>query len=136
MLSRQLSCNVEKASIDEAFLDFTHPVREIMLQRYPELSKVPEDMNTPLPPPPRIKWDGLGNVIPVYPPQESADDTGSDAGDEEHELQPEEPPTTWHDVALSIAAELMDSIRKKVDAELGYTTSAVRTTIRIWKIPC
>ena len=32
--------------------------------------------------------------------------------------------TTWHDVALSIAAELMDRARGKV-REMGYTTSAV-----------
>ena len=32
---------------------------------------------------------------------------------------------TWHDVALSIAAELMDKIRAEVRIQLGYTTSAV-----------
>jgi len=31
---------------------------------------------------------------------------------------------TWHDVALSIAAELMDKIRAEVHTQLGYTTSA------------
>jgi DNA polymerase eta len=34
--------------------------------------------------------------------------------------------TTWHDVALSIAAELMDKIRAEVRTQLEYTTSAVR----------
>ena len=33
--------------------------------------------------------------------------------------------TTWHDVALSIAAELMLRIREEIRAKLGYTTSAV-----------
>lgn len=34
--------------------------------------------------------------------------------------------TTWHDVALSIGAELMGKIREEVRVKLGYTTSAVR----------
>lgn len=33
--------------------------------------------------------------------------------------------TTWHDVALSIAAELMGKIRDDIRTKLGYTTSAV-----------
>ena len=37
----------------------------------------------------------------------------------------EEPPPTWHDVALSIAAELMQKIRMDIYTKLGYTTSAV-----------
>lgn len=36
----------------------------------------------------------------------------------------EEYTATWHDVALSIAAELMDKARAQV-REMGYTTSAV-----------
>lgn len=38
---------------------------------------------------------------------------------------------TWHDVALSIAAELMDKIRAQVRIRLGYTTSAVGISLRL-----
>lgn len=33
---------------------------------------------------------------------------------------------TWHDVALSIGAELMARVRDEVHTQLHYTTSAVR----------
>lgn len=160
---------VEKASIDEAFFDYTKAVKEILLQRYPYLAQVPKDspdgVDTPLPPPPRIKWTdlGVGHVIPLAGPapkeEESEKPTEKQSGEnndkelesresemEKHgegsgalgkrnkDVESEENPedigedeqyiTTWHDVALSIAAELMDKARAKV-REMGYTTSAV-----------
>ena len=120
----------EKASIDEAFIDFSIPVREILLQRYPHLSQVPEDapkgQDTPLPPPSTaINWNGLGNLIPIDPTK----------------LEPDQEPTaevlaeiekdvsvTWHDLCLSIAAELMANMRSEVHSQLGYLTSAVRSS--------
>ncbi|KAF8907348.1 hypothetical protein CPB84DRAFT_1675032 [Gymnopilus junonius] len=137
-------CEIEKASIDEAFFDFTKPVREIMLHRYPHLSKTPPGAplgaDTPLPPPPNISWNGLGNLIPVNPPPPASEDEPPDGQpnitttslppeDEEVELasnksRGDDTPTTWHDVALSIAAELMGKARLAVKTKLGYTTSA------------
>lgn len=137
----------EKASIDEAFIDFTIPVREEIFKRYPYLAEVPTDAplgkDTPLPPPPPIIWDGLGTVIPVNPPpkvdgpddrpDEEADpqdeaasvmeETGEDT--EENAIEQDDSSATWHDVALSIAAELMGKIRRDIFAQLGYSTSAV-----------
>ncbi|KAJ8589533.1 DNA/RNA polymerase [Rhizopogon salebrosus TDB-379] len=111
---------VEKASIDEAFIDFTRPVREKLLERYPYLAHVPADApdgtDSPLPPPPPINWDGLGSVVPVSPSGET--DGASEHSDEV------DGGTTWHDVALSIAAELMGKIREDIHSKLGYTTSA------------
>jgi DNA polymerase eta len=111
--------SLEKASIDEAFIDLTALVRELMLQRFPHLAKIPEDAtpDTPLPDPPSISWDGLGHLIPDNPEPEQAGPSSS--------VNPEAP-VTWHDVALSIGAELMCSVRESVKAKLGYTTSAVR----------
>jgi len=121
-LSRgQLTLKLEKASIDEAFIDFTRPVREKLLERYPYLAQVPanapDGTDSPLPPPPPINWDDLGSVVPVSPSVETD-------GTSEH---PDETDggTTWHDVALSIAAELMGKIREDIHLKLGYTTSAV-----------
>ncbi|KIY66533.1 DNA polymerase eta [Cylindrobasidium torrendii FP15055 ss-10] len=100
---------VEKASIDEAFIDFTQPVRKLLLHRYPELAQPPPDeLDNVLPPPPPIKWDGLGNIVP----HDDTDDSESS------------PPNTWHDVAISIAAELMHKVREEVRIKLGYTLSA------------
>lgn len=109
---------VEKASIDEAFIDFTRPVREQLLERYPYLAQVPTDapngIDNPLPPPPPIKWDNLGTVILPE---------GSDSAGERSDIEVDGD-VTWHDVALSIAAELMRKIREDIHSKLGYTTSA------------
>jgi DNA polymerase eta len=119
----------EKASIDEAFIDFTRPLRAELLARYPYLSQVPSDapngLDTALPPPPPVLWENRGILIPVGPPLENsalAHDTGMDA---EAKVDGDDAPRTWHDVALSIAAEFMDKIRAEVRTQLGYTTSAV-----------
>lgn len=133
-------CSTEKASIDEAFIDFTHPVRKILLERYPYLATVPSDapdgLDTVLPPPPStIEWEPKSNIIPVYPhrtsePVQPAGDVMVSETERESEISEDEvvdiePPPTWHDVALSIAAELMDKIRADVRSQLSYTTSAV-----------
>jgi hypothetical protein len=102
-----------------------------LLARYPYLANAPPDapegLDTVLPPPPPISWDGRGIVIPVDPPPEdqaagSAQGIGTDSGiaDGDDDVR-----RTWHDVALSIAAELMDRIRAEVRTQLRYTTSAV-----------
>jgi hypothetical protein len=115
----------EKASIDEAFIDFTRPVRAELLARYPYLGEVPPDAPSGLdtvlpPPPPAISWEGCGILIPITPPPEDQAGPGIHTeGDDD------DPRRTWHDVALSIAAELMDKIRTEVRMQLKYTTSAV-----------
>ena len=140
---------LEKASIDEAFIDFTRPVREELLRRYPHLASVPADapngIDTPLPPPPPISWENKGTIVPVIPrkekPEEKNDPTsndstdkdepnvaggsdGSEPQDEDDAVEEDDEHTTWHDVALSIAAELMMRIREDIRTKLGYTTSA------------
>ena len=127
----------EKASIDEAFLDLTQPVREEILRRYPYLAEVPPNApmgkDTPLPPPPSVQWDSLGTLIPINPPPEkpesiSADEDAENKSDDEvdDDIEEEEEQATWHDVALSIAAEFMGKIRHDIFHTLGYSTSAVR----------
>ncbi|KAG2017823.1 eta DNA polymerase [Coprinopsis cinerea AmutBmut pab1-1] len=138
-------CEVEKASIDEAFIDFTKPVREVLLQRYPYLAQVPPDapngVDTPLPPPPPISWYGTGDLIPINPvPATSTLTTGPVEGQDQPSTSKQQPAeeavhdeglqdgedanTTWHDVALSIAAGMVMKARKGVLEQLGYSTSA------------
>ncbi|KDQ19232.1 hypothetical protein BOTBODRAFT_153085 [Botryobasidium botryosum FD-172 SS1] len=115
--------DTEKASIDEAFLDFTIPVRDILLQQHPHLSDVPAaGLDTPLPPaPPLLSSAFHGTIVPTkttasLDPTES-DETPLDPKDEIEDV-------TWHDHALAIASELMNEMRTSVNDTLGYTTSA------------
>ncbi|GAW01991.1 eta dna polymerase [Lentinula edodes] len=110
---------IEKASIDEAFIDFTKPVRQVLLQRFPYLSQIPADapngVDTPLPPPPPIDWGTDSHLIPIY------SNANSESTDEETS---QSAPLTWHDIALRLAAEMMHKVRVDIAAQLGYTTSA------------
>lgn len=56
----------------------------------------------------------------------------SDDGLEDEIRKGDDELTTWHDVALSIAAELMEKIRGEVRTQLGYTTSAVRSVVHLY----
>ncbi|KAM0750196.1 DNA/RNA polymerase [Meredithblackwellia eburnea MCA 4105] len=63
---------VEKASIDESFLDLSIPVRDEILKRWPSLAKAPEGasggLDSELPSPYsmgiRLDWKVVGNLIP------------------------------------------------------------------------
>ncbi|KAG6817165.1 hypothetical protein H0H87_012126 [Tephrocybe sp. NHM501043] len=118
-----------KASIDEAFFDFSKRVREVILERYPYLSQVPSDApngaDTPLPPPPPSSWNDFGHatVIPINPtPPEADQQEGAPLAAGVPEVG--EIPITWHDIALLIVAELMGVARQQVHEQLGYSTSA------------
>lgn len=110
--------------IDEAFIDFMRPVRAELLARYPCLGEVPPDapngLDTVLPPPPPISWEGRGILIPITPPPLD-DQAGPTHGTGTHMEAEEGDDNTrrmWHDVALSIAAEFMDKIRAEVCIQL------------------
>jgi DNA polymerase eta len=97
----------------------------------------PNGLDTVLPPPPPISWDNRGILIPIDPPSEnqagssSSHGPGTHAGAEDGDDDDDDDPRrTWHDVALSIAAEFMDKIRAQVRLQLGYTTSAVGISLR------
>ncbi|KAG8890757.1 DNA-directed DNA polymerase eta rad30 [Tulasnella sp. 332] len=138
---------VEKASIDEAFFDFTAPVKAAIISRYSHLAEVPagapNGLDTPLPDPPPIIWNSLGNLVPVNPlptrpktlegkPKEDGNEQDEplpstsqvDADEDENDTAVPEPKCTWHDVALSIAAEFMKKMKQAVKDRLGYTTTA------------
>jgi DNA polymerase eta len=100
---------VEKASIDEVFLDLSAHVHSLMLERYPELRGPPpyDDPTERLPRPPStaLDWaaDGLIDL-----------DTS----------QSEEDDPDWDDVALVIASEIVRDVRAKIYETLRYTCSA------------
>lgn len=117
-------------------------MKAAIISRYPHVAQPPPDapqgLDTPLPEPPSILWDSLGNLIPVSPPPEippPGEDPPGPAipGSSSNTLPPNpegtvEQKTTWHDVALGIAAEFMMKMRNGVKEDLGYTTSAVSSS--------
>lgn len=99
---------VEKASIDEVFLDLSAHVHSVLLERFPELSN----------PPP---YDDPTEALPL--PPVSALDWQADALvdlDEEEETQDPD----WDDVAILIGSEVVRSVRAEIRKKLGYTCSA------------
>ncbi|KAJ6444152.1 N-acetyltransferase eso1 [Purpureocillium lavendulum] len=107
VLPRNLQ-KVEKASIDEVFLDLSAQVHSILLERFPELSS----------PPP---YDDPTEVMPL--PPISALDWQADALvdlDEEEETQDPD----WDDVAILVGSEIVRAVRADIRQKLGYTCSA------------
>lgn len=99
---------VEKASIDEVFLDLSAQIHSILLQRFPELA---------YPPP----YDDPTEKLPL--PSVAALDWQTDAlvdlDEEEEIIDPD-----WDDVAIFIGSEIVRDVRAKIRQELGYTCSA------------
>jgi len=109
---------VEKASIDEVFLDLSTQVHSILLERYPELAlPAPYDdpmENLPLPPTTVLDWqaDALVDL--------DADATEDDDPD-------------WDDIVILIGSEIVRDVRAAVRQKLKYTMSggiAQQTVIR------
>ncbi|OCF37906.1 hypothetical protein I316_00130 [Kwoniella heveanensis BCC8398] len=135
---------IEKASIDEAFLDLTPMVVERLLILHPYLSTIPDDapegIDSPLPPAPPISWGKAGNVFPINGDTEAGDGLGEDGEQgEDGERQEERSEDgegeeierrirsrgdTWEDWALCVGAELMKDVRDEVFRQLHYTCSA------------
>ena len=100
---------VEKASIDESFLDMSTQVKKRLLERYPELALPPpyNDTSYNLPSAPRVIFsDELGAIVPL-----------SDGHNEDD-------PNDWDDVIMALAAEIIKDVRKEVEEKLKYTCSA------------
>ncbi|EIW67292.1 hypothetical protein TREMEDRAFT_12962, partial [Tremella mesenterica DSM 1558] len=112
---------IEKASIDEAFLDLTTQVLERLLERFPYLSQVPPDapegLDSALPTAPPVNWQNSGNVFPID------GETDPALGIEEPDGS-QEPEGKWEDWALCIGAEIMSELRAEVYKRLHYTCSA------------
>ncbi|KAJ5833765.1 hypothetical protein N7474_002076 [Penicillium riverlandense] len=107
--TKGLSASVEKASIDEVFIDLSPLVFGVLLQRYPELRASSQDENRdaelPRPPTTAVEWN---------------EDCLIDLDSKETE----EDDPDWDDIAMRIGSEIVRSVRKAVWEKLNYTCSA------------
>lgn len=100
---------VEKASIDEVFLDLSAQVHEMLLTRYPEL-RGPAPYDDPTEPLPR--------------PATTALDWAADALVDLDASQSEEDDPDWDDICMLIASEIVRDLRREIFDQLHYTCSA------------
>ncbi|KAL2161146.1 hypothetical protein VTH06DRAFT_8365 [Thermothelomyces fergusii] len=100
---------VEKASIDEMFLDLSAHVHALLLERFPDLASGPRkgDLSEPLPMPPISALDWQTDVLVAL-------------GDDEAELEDPD----WDDVAFCVASELVRNVRAAIRDKLRYTCAA------------
>ncbi|KAF9872207.1 impB/mucB/samB family protein [Colletotrichum karsti] len=99
---------VEKASIDEVFLDLSAQVHYILLERFPELANPPpyDDPTENLPSPSVSALDWQADAL-------------VDLDEEEETVDPD-----WDDVAILIGSEIVRGVRQKILEKLQYTCSA------------
>lgn len=97
---------VEKAGIDEVFLDLSAQVHSILLERYPELSSPPDDVSEFLPLPPTTVLDWQADAL--------VDLDGSETENDDPD---------WDDVAILLGSEIVRDVRAAVKEQLKYTCS-------------
>lgn len=99
---------VEKASVDEVFMDLSAQVHSILLERYPELKGPPPyddpSENLPRPPTTALEWQ-TDHLIDL----------------DENETEDEDP--DWDDVVMMIGSEIVRNVRATIYEKLKYTTS-------------
>ena len=100
---------VEKASIDEVFLDLSAQIHSILLQRYPEL-------NGPAP------YDDPTECLPR--PPTTALDWNTDALVDLDSSETEDDDPDWDDIAMLIGSEIVREVRAAIRERLKYTCSA------------
>ena len=100
---------VEKASIDEVFLDLSAQIHAVLLERYPELSgPAPYDDPTEnLPRPPTTALDWNADALVDLDNSETEDDDPD-----------------WDDIAMLIGSEIVRAVRAAIRERLKYTCSA------------
>lgn len=100
---------IEKASVDEVFLDLSGQVHSILLERHPEISG-------PAP------YDDLTECLPR--PPTTALDWNTDALVDLDNNETEHDDPDWDDIAMLIGSEIVRSVRGAIRERLKYTCSA------------
>jgi len=109
-LTKGLSAVLEKASIDEVFIDLSPLIYCVLLRRYPELRPSPQEENKdaklPFPPTTELIWDPGDCLIELG----------------EHASEEDDP--DWDDFVMLVGAEIVRAVRNAVWEKLHYTCSA------------
>lgn len=100
---------VEKASVDEVFLDLSSQIHSILLERYPEISG-------PAP------YDDPTELLPR--PPTTALDWNTDALVDLDSLETEDDDPDWDDIAILLGSEIVRLVRAAIRERLKYTCSA------------
>ncbi|RUP52118.1 LOW QUALITY PROTEIN: hypothetical protein BC936DRAFT_141014 [Jimgerdemannia flammicorona] len=146
-----LGAKLQKAGIDEAFMDVTDCANQRLTERYGHLFAVEGRPDGEIGCPVEVKWDELGVVVGGAEVEKEEwtkveSEVGVEAGgkvevradcseglerakdgagtDGLQEAKKALPKVNWDDVQLAMAAEIAREIRKAVFDELGYTCSA------------
>jgi DNA polymerase eta len=100
---------VEKAGIDEVFLDLSAQIYGILVERYPELAGPPpyDDPTENLPLPPTTALDWQADALVDLDSSETEDDDPD-----------------WDDIVMLIGSEIVRDVRKAIRDRLKYTCSA------------
>ncbi|KAL8998104.1 MAG: hypothetical protein Q9169_002797 [Polycauliona sp. 2 TL-2023] len=100
---------VEKASVDEVFLDLSAQIHAILLERYPEISgPAPyDDPTESLPRPPTTALDWNTDALVDLDNDETEDDDPD-----------------WDDITMLVGSEIVRSVRAAIRERLKYTCSA------------
>ena len=100
---------VEKASVDEVFLDLSSQIHSVLLERFPEISgPAPYDDPTEfLPRPPTTALDWNTDALVDLDSSETEDDDPD-----------------WDDIAILLGSEIVRSVRAAIRKRLRYTCSA------------
>lgn len=100
---------VEKASVDEVFLDLSAQVHSILVERFPEISG-------PAP------YDDPTELLPR--PPTTVLDWNTDALVDLDSTETENDDPDWDDIAMLIGSEIVRSVRAAIRERLRYTCSA------------
>ena len=100
---------VEKAGIDEVFVDLSAQIHGILIERYPELAGPPpyDDPTENLPLPPTTALDWQADALVDLDSSETEDDDPD-----------------WDDVVMLIGSEIVRHVRQAIRDRLKYTCSA------------
>ena len=100
---------VEKAGIDEVFVDLSAQIHGILIERYPELAGPPpyDDPTENLPLPPTTALDWQADALVDLDSSETEDDDPD-----------------WDDIVMLIGSEIIRHVRQTIRDRLKYTCSA------------
>lgn len=100
---------VEKASVDEVFVDLSAQIHAVLLERYPQVQGPPpyDDPTENLPRPPTTVLDWSADSLVDLDEKETEDDDPD-----------------WDDIAMLIGSEIVRDLRATIREKLKYTCSA------------